>query len=111
MPKCLAAVLSLVLVLGGACEALPNDPSQPATLQNMTASAISVYVTERGRPAEPFTLDSGKSQPAAWRPRGPYRVEARNQTGAVIYCRIWTNEELDRSKGEIVITTGASSCP
>lgn len=107
-------VLLLAAGFAAACGFAPGDRAIEVTIENRLDTAVFV-----GRPeaeAEPrlgvrvapnstvVNAWLAPRTPEAERQSPPFRVEARSETGELLFCRLMTYEEIRRSGNRIEIT-------
>ena len=93
-----------------------GDLSHPVTYENATDARVTIYPRGRSYPGVKRVLESGATQKdnllvGDMNPQTfVARVEAVNDSDVVVFCRAYTNGELDQLQGRIVVRSGDLGC-
>ena len=95
---------------------LACSPEVNATISNKTNIRVQVFEgTETTIPVLGFWLEPGDVSSRAWRTREPQaireRIEARDESGKVVFCKIYTwRDRTSDTLWEVSIVLGQSLC-
>ncbi|MBI4492354.1 MAG: hypothetical protein HY690_06130 [Chloroflexi bacterium] len=120
MIKRCALLLFFFLLSTAACGRLGiGDTGQEVYIHNATDIPIVVYEAGREHPRTNFRVEPRQTRESAWPipPRdssgqlmGSQKVDAKDESGNLIFCRRYTLQELERQNWRIEIVEGDIRC-
>ena len=109
----LAALLLLIFIVVTACGISLGDPTAVIRYRNLTGERVSVFKSDRREPIAMLAPNEVKKHVTLFVPSKNWRmkVKARDSTGTVVFCRLYSYRELDSLDWAVDIVDGEHSCP
>lgn len=109
----LSITLLLIFIVIAACGIYFGDPTAVIRYRNLTGERVSVFESDRREPIAMLAPNEVKKHATLFGPSKNWRmkVEARDSTGTVVFCRLYSYRELDSLDWAVDIVDGEQSCP